>query len=57
MNLTVNAPLLAALMRQWELRVSRALSDDLYWSDPSAWARRYPDVAAGMGLPTVASVR
>jgi hypothetical protein len=44
----VNAPLLAVLMRQWELRVSQALNDDLYRIDRSAWAARYPDVAAGM---------
>jgi hypothetical protein len=57
MNYAVNAPLLAALMRQWGQRVSQALGDELYFSDRPAWARKYPDVAAGMGLPTVASAR
>jgi hypothetical protein len=40
-------------------RVDQALADDLRWTDLAAWARRYPNVAAGMGmpLPTVASAR
>jgi hypothetical protein len=48
MSYVVNAPLLAALMRQWEQCLSQALGDELYFTDRSAWARKYPDVAAGM---------
>jgi hypothetical protein len=57
MSYVVNAPLLSALMRQWGQRVDQALADDLRWTDLAAWARRYPDVAAGIGLPTAASAR
>jgi hypothetical protein len=46
-------------MRQWGQRVDQAFADGLRWTDLAAWARRYPDVAAGMGmpLPTFASAR
>jgi hypothetical protein len=44
-------------MRQRGLKVDQALADDLRWTELAAWARRYPDVAAGMGLPTPASAR
>jgi hypothetical protein len=47
MSYLVNPPFLAAIMKRWELRVSQALGDDLYFSP--AWTRKYPDVAAGMG--------
>jgi hypothetical protein len=57
MGYSVNATLLSALMRQWGQRVDQALADDLRWTDLAAWVRRYPDVAAGMGLPTIASAR
>jgi hypothetical protein len=50
----VNAPLLAALMRQWGDSVGQ---DDLYFTDRPVWARKYPDVAAGMGLPVLANSR
>jgi hypothetical protein len=57
MSYVVNAPLLAALMRQWGDSVGQALSDDLYFTDRPVWARKYPDVAAGMGLPVLANSR
>ena len=49
-------------MRQWELRVSKALGDDLYFTDRPAWARKYRNVAAGLGatnevIPTLANPR
>jgi hypothetical protein len=56
-NALVNAPLLSALMKQWGQRVDQALADELRWTDPAAWARRYPYVAAGIGLPTAIGTR
>jgi hypothetical protein len=57
MSFSVNAPLLSALMKQWGQRVDQALADDLRWTDLRAWARRYPDVAAGMGMPLPTAAR
>jgi hypothetical protein len=56
LSYNVNAPLLAALMRQWEQRVSEALGDDLYFTHRPAWARKYPDVAAGMACGAAANL-
>jgi hypothetical protein len=53
MSYLVNAPLLAAIMRQWEQRVSQTLGDVLYITDRQAWARKYPDVAAGLGATNI----
>ena len=39
MSYLVNPPFLAAIMKRWELRVSQALGDDLYFSP--AWTRKY----------------
>jgi hypothetical protein len=62
MDYQINASLLAALMKQWELRVSQALGDDLYFTDRLAWIRKRPDVAAGLGatneaIPALANSR